>query len=123
VKTLFLALSAPVIGTVGQLLLKQVMSNIGPLGTKSLGSLPGICLRLASDPLFLLAVILYFLGFAAWLIVLSKLDLSYAYPLLALSYCLVPLLARYLFGEQVSFMRWIGIGIICLGVGIVGFSK
>jgi drug/metabolite transporter (DMT)-like permease len=123
VKTLVLALSAPAIGTVGQLLLKHVMTGIGPVGSAQLGSLGSICLRLAGDPLFVLAVTLYFLGFAVWLIVLSKLDLSYAYPILALSYCLVPVLSAYIFGERISAMRWAGIGIICLGVTVVGLSK
>lgn len=123
VKTLALALSAPVIGTIGQLLLKRVMKGIWPVGAAELGSLGSICLRLAIDPLFLFAVALYALGFVVWLIVLSKLDLSFAYPILALSYCLVPVLSRYMFGEQVSAMRWVGIGIICLGVSVVGLSK
>jgi len=122
-RTLALALSAPAIGTIGQLLLKHVMKSLGPLGAAQLGSLGRICVQLALNPLFLLAVALYVLGFVIWLIVLSKLDLSYAYPILALSYCLVPVISHYLFGEQVSPMRWIGIAIICVGVTVVGLSK
>jgi drug/metabolite transporter (DMT)-like permease len=63
------------------------------------------------------------LGFVIWLIVLSKLDLSYAYPILAFSYCIVPLLSWWIFGEQVSPMRWVGILVICAGVAIVGISR
>jgi multidrug transporter EmrE-like cation transporter len=123
VKTILLALSAPTIGTIGQLLLKHVMKRIGPLGAAELGSLGTTCMRLISDPLFVVAVVLYFLGFGIWLIVLSKLELSFAYPILALSYCLVPVLSCYFFGEQVPMMRWVGIAIICVGVGVVGLSK
>jgi len=118
-----LALSAPLIGTVGQLLLKYVMTDIGPIGMQSSRSPMSIVLRLLSNPLFVAAVALYCIGFVVWLIVLSKLDLSFAYPLLALSYCLVPALSQYYFGEHVSPVRWLGIGIICLGVGVVGVSK
>jgi multidrug transporter EmrE-like cation transporter len=122
-RTLLLALSAPVIGTIGQLLLKHVMKGIGPVGSAELGSVGRIVFKLAGDPIFMAAVALYGIGFVVWLIVLSKLELSYAYPLLALSYCLVPALSQYFFGEHVSAMRWIGIGLIALGVGVVGMSK
>jgi drug/metabolite transporter (DMT)-like permease len=122
-KTVFLALSAPAIGTVGQLLLKYVMKGIGPLGLAELGSPARIIAALLMNPLFLLAAGLYALGFLIWLIVLSKLDLSLAYPILALSYFLVPLLSWLLFGEQISLGRWLGIVIICVGVVVVGTSK
>lgn len=122
-KPLLLAFSAPAIGTTGQLLLKYVMKGIGPLGTAGGDSVWRVCARLAGNPLFLAAVALYALGFVVWLIVLSRLELSYAYPILALSYCFVPALSHYVFGEQVSPMRWVGVGIICLGVSVVGISK
>ncbi|HLG97417.1 MAG TPA: EamA family transporter [Bryobacteraceae bacterium] len=122
-RTMMLALSAPAIGTIGQLLLKHVMQRVGPIGVGQLSSSGGILMRLARDPLFLVAVVLYALGFVVWLVVLSKLSLSYAYPLLALSYCLVPVLSVYFFGEQVPLTRWIGIAIICVGVGVVGLSN
>lgn len=122
-KTILLALSAPAIGTTGQLLLKQVMKNIGPVGIGELGAPRHIVLALCTNPLFLLAAALYFFGFLIWLVVLSRLDLSLAYPILALSYFLVPLLSWLLFGEQISATRWCGIGIICFGVCIVGLSR
>ena len=122
-KPIVLALSAPAIGTIGQLLLKHVMTGIGPLGAAEISSPSQVILRLLANPLFLVAVVLYGLGFVLWLVVLSKLELSYAYPILALSYCLVPLLSRLIFAEPVSPMRWIGIAIICCGVGVVGLSK
>jgi drug/metabolite transporter (DMT)-like permease len=123
VKTFVLALSAPVIGTAGQLLLKRVMNGIGPVGGAGSRSVGSIVSRLAGDPLFLAAVGLYALGFVIWLVVLSRLSLSYAYPILALSYCLVPFFSRYYFSEQISPMRWLGIAIIFVGVVVVGISK
>jgi len=123
VKTILLAFSAPAIGTVGQLLLKHVMRNVGPVGTADVAAPGAIVLRLAGNPVFLAAVALYALGFAVWLVVLSRHELSYAYPILALSYCLVPALSQYFFGEHISAMRWLGIAIIFLGVVVVGLSK
>jgi drug/metabolite transporter (DMT)-like permease len=122
-KTLFLALSAPIIGTVGQLLLKHVMRNVGPIALAQVSSPWRIVQQLLFNPLFLLAVLLYVLGFVIWLIVLSKLDLSFAYPILAISYSVVPILSWWILGEQVSMLRWIGIVIICAGVTVVGLSR
>jgi drug/metabolite transporter (DMT)-like permease len=48
--------------------------------------------------------------------------LSLAYPMLALSYAFMPLLAAIVLGEPLSLLRGIGIGIICLGVLIVSIS-
>jgi drug/metabolite transporter (DMT)-like permease len=122
-KTLLLALTAPVIGTIGQLLLKHVMRSVGPVGLTDRALPWRIIQQLVLNPVFLLAVVLYILGFIIWLIVLSKLDLSYAYPILALSYGFVPLLSMLAFGEHISPMRWAGIAIICVGVGVVGLSR
>jgi drug/metabolite transporter (DMT)-like permease len=122
-KTLFLALSAPIIGTVGQLLLKHVMRHVGPIALAQVSSPWRIVQQLLFNPLFLLAVLLYVLGFVIWLIVLSKLDLSFAYPILAISYSVVPILSWWILGEQVSMLRWIGIVIICAGVTVVGLSR
>jgi multidrug transporter EmrE-like cation transporter len=121
VKAILLALSAPVIGTAGQLLLKKVMTGVGAIGS---GQFDGRTLNIIlTNPLFYLAVLLYGMGFIIWLVVLSRLQLSYAYPILALSFFLVPLFSRFMFDEPISLLRWVGIGIICCGVAVVGFSK
>ena len=49
-----------------------------------------------------------------WLIVLSKAEVSYAYPLISLGYVFTAVLARLLFGEAVGLMRMAGIVITCL---------
>jgi multidrug transporter EmrE-like cation transporter len=45
--------------------------------------------------------------------------LSIAYPMLALSYAIIPLAARIIFDEQISLTRWIGIAVVCAGVFII----
>jgi drug/metabolite transporter (DMT)-like permease len=56
---------------------------------------------------------------ALWLLALSKLDISYAFPLLSTSFILVALLSRLLLGEFISWKRWIAIIVICLGVILI----
>ena len=118
-----LALSATLIAAVGQLLLKSGMDQVGPVSRADLSSPLPLLLTVFSNPLILVAIPLYVAGFLTWLIVLSKLDLSYAYLFLAVTYVLVPLLSWLFLGEYVPTMRWIGIAVICIGLVIVGRAK
>jgi len=56
---------------------------------------------------------------ALWILALSKLDISYAFPLLSTSFILVAILSRLLLGEYISRTRWIAIFVICLGVILI----
>jgi multidrug transporter EmrE-like cation transporter len=62
---------------------------------------------------------LYGLSALCWLWVLSRAQLSYAYPILALSYPIVVGLSALLFTEAVSILRWIGVAIIVIGVSLL----
>lgn len=65
---------------------------------------------------------LYGIGAVAWIAVLARLELSYAYPFLALNFVLITLTSRFILGEQVSLARWLGIAVICLGILLVAWS-
>jgi drug/metabolite transporter (DMT)-like permease len=56
---------------------------------------------------------------ALWILALSRLDISYAFPLLSSSFILVAILSRLLLGEYISHRRWIAILVICLGVILI----
>jgi drug/metabolite transporter (DMT)-like permease len=118
-----LALLATLIATLGQLLLKSGMRQVGPVSFSDLSDPFPLFLTVFTNPLILIAIPLYVAGFLTWLIVLSKLDLSYAYPFLAVTYVLVPLLSWLFLGEQVPSMRWVGIAVICAGLILVGWAK
>ena len=51
-----------------------------------------------------------------WLVVLSVMPVSQAYPMLSLSYIIVMLLARWIFKEQIPWQRWFGAALIMLGI-------
>lgn len=54
---------------------------------------------------------------ALWVYVLSRFELSFAFPVsTSLSYVLILVLSWWLFGEQMSLMRWIGVGLVCVGI-------
>lgn len=62
------------------------------------------------------------LGMALWLVVLQFVPLSIAYPMLSLNFVLVTLVARFWFGEQVSYRAWMGIFCIMSGVILMGLK-
>lgn len=54
-----------------------------------------------------------------WLLALSKVDISFAYPFLALGYVLVSAMAWLWLGEELSQMRIIGLAVIVIGIFIL----
>ena len=118
---LILILIDVILNVTGQLSLKYGMSKIGNFSL-SLSTLPPVFLKAATNLPVLFGLLCYGLGFMVWLIVLSKAEVSYAYPLISLGYVFTAILARVLFGEAVGFMRISGIVITCLGVFIIARS-
>lgn len=105
----------------GQLSLKFGMSKIGNFALAA-GNLPPVFLKAATNPFVIMGLFFYGIGFLSWLIVLSKAEVSYAYPMISLGYVLTAVLAWQLFGESVTFIRMAGILITCLGVVIIARS-
>lgn len=120
--SLLLILFSVACGVAGQLTLKTGMTQVGQVGGAALADPMGLALRVIGNPFVVGGLGLYVLGAAAWLTVLSRVPLSLAYPILALSYAFTPFLAWILLGESVPSLRWLGIGTICLGVFLVSRS-
>lgn len=73
------------------------------------------------DKYVLTGFLLYGLGAVIWLGVLSKWDVSKAYPLVGLGFVFT-IIVGYLLGEQISPLRVAGVILICAGVFLVGKS-
>ncbi len=123
VKAVGLALMASIITTVGQLILKVGMIKIGPITNAIVGNPIPWIQKILTSPFIIAAMVLYSGGFVVWLVVLSKLDLSHAYPFLALAYILVPLLSWLILGENIPAIRWVGIIVVSIGIILVGLGK
>lgn len=79
--------------------------------------------QLATSVAFWLALTCYGLSVAVWVVGLSRLPVSQAYPVLSLGYIVAALLAWIMLGESVSLARWSGIGLIIAGVLLVSRSQ
>lgn len=119
---LSLVLISVAVGAVGQACIKAAMLQLGPIAFSTPAGAIDASLSILRQPFIWLAIPLYGSGFLAWAIALSRLQLSYAYPLLAVGYLINPLVAIVLFGEPIPTLRWIGIACIMLGVTLVGRS-
>ena len=107
------------IGALGGILMKVGATHIGPVEINSFGQLASYLFKLFTNPQSLAGVFLYFMSAVIWSYLLTKLDISFVQPILALTYVVTPILAIVLLGEQVPAMRWIGIVIIIAGVFVV----
>jgi len=95
----------------GAQLLLKAGTNARPLG-----------LALAIEPHILAGLACYVVSVVVWVIGLSKVPVSIAYPMLSIGYVVNAALAWWLFGEQVNAQRWLGIAVIIIGVVLVARS-
>ena len=117
-KNLLLVLVCVARGVGGQLLLKQGMSADKDAVDRASEVLPRL-VKAARNPMVVSGFLLYFLSAGLWLIVLTRAELSWAYPLLSLGYVLVVLLSRVLFHEAVTASRLVGTLVVIIGVWLI----
>jgi drug/metabolite transporter (DMT)-like permease len=108
-------------GAVGQIMLKKGMSSMGPL-TFAFSELGSILLRIGTNPFVIGGLAIYVSGTLFWLMALSRVDLSFAYPFASLSYVVMLVASWLLFRENISGMRLLGTLVIGLGVFLISRS-
>lgn len=55
-----------------------------------------------------------------WLLVLQRIPVSVAYPMLSLNFIFITLAARFIWREPVSLRHWLGVVLIIAGISILG---
>src|SRR5580765_3778883 len=108
-------LTGVLLNAAAQLLLKAGTNVMGVI-TLTRDDWPDTLMQMATQGYFITGVIFYGVSLIVWILGLSRVPVSIAYPMLSLGYVINAVAAYYLFGEGVSFMRWLGIGFIVLGV-------
>ena len=104
-----------------QLWLKAATRVSGPLVTTD-AHLMGRALQLLAVPSLWYALTAYGVSVIVWIVGLSRVPVSQAYPLLSLGYVLNIGLAWWLFGEVPNVQRVLGVGVIIAGVVLVARS-
>jgi multidrug transporter EmrE-like cation transporter len=104
-----------------QLLLKAGTNAVGRFDF-TLDNIVPVGMKIALEPHIASGVACYVVSLAAWLIGLSRVEVSVAYPMLSIGYVVNALAAWYLFGESLTAQKLVGIGFIIAGVFLVSRS-
>jgi drug/metabolite transporter (DMT)-like permease len=111
------------VGAFGGILMKIGAGHMGPIEINSFQQFLNFLIKLFTDIAALSGMALYFFSALIWSYLLTKLDISYVQPILALTYVATPILAIFILHEHVPSLRWVGIAVIILGVFIVARSS
>jgi drug/metabolite transporter (DMT)-like permease len=109
------------LNALAQLLLKAGTNAIGVISFTR-DNWTDLATRMLLQPWFAFGAACYVVSLFVWIVGLSRVPVSMAYPLLSLGYVVNAVAAHYLLGEAVTPLRWLGIGLIVLGVGLVARS-
>ena len=81
-----------------------------------------LALNLLSNIWFMLGMGCYVISIGLWMVVLGKVEVSLAYPLLSVGYILTAVIGYFFMGENVNLIRIIGLTFICVGIIIISRS-
>ena len=104
-----------------QLLLKAGTNRIGEFAF-SFDNIVPIGARIATSPPILAGLGCYVVSVMVWILALSRVPVSVAYPMLSIGYIVNALAAWWLFGESLGAQKLVGIGFIVVGVFLVARS-
>jgi multidrug transporter EmrE-like cation transporter len=113
-------ISSVLLNAFAQILLKAGMKQFGNIDLKN--NIMNTCISIAFNPYIISGFIAYGVSILLWLWVLSKVDVSLAYPFQALGYIVVTILAWIIFQENINYIRIIALIFITIGLIILAFS-
>ncbi len=117
--TLVLFVIVILLQTSGQILERYGMTQVGRISNSAELFNIHTILQIVTNHYVLCGVTLSAIGLFFWLGVLSNLKISYIYPLGAVSYIVLALLAHFILKEGITETRWIGICVIVIGCYLI----
>lgn len=112
-----IAVFGVLLNALAQLSIKYGVSGLGDLGFKT--NFINSFAHLIVSPGILAGLLMYAVSVFVWMYVLSKVEVSIAYPLLSIGYVLNVILAAYFFSEPITANKIVGITIIIFGVFVL----
>jgi len=104
----------------GQFFLKSGALKLGKVNVENLIS---HVLSIITIPELVIGLVCYAIGAIAYILVLTRVNLSIAAPSIALSYVSAVLISYFLFHEEIPIERVVGVGLIICGVVLVAWQK
>lgn len=122
-KLLLILLIGLVFESAGVVLLKKGMTQIGDMKSVSVGEVLRVTKAGVTSPQILLGVFFEALFFGCLLLLMSKSDISFLWPLTGLSFVFATFAAIWFLGERVSAVRWAGVILIMAGAALISYSE
>lgn len=119
--TFSLLMTGVALNALAQLLLKAGTLRVGEFAF-TVDNIVPVGLRLGTNPFILGGVACYGVSLVVWIMGLSRVPVSVAYPMLSVGYVVNAIAAWMLFGESLTAQKLIGIGFIVVGVFLVARS-
>ena len=119
--TFSLLIAGVLLNAAAQLLLKAGTNRIGEFAF-ALDNVFPIGARIATSPPILAGLACYGVSVIVWILALSRVPVSVAYPMLSIGYIVNAVAAWMLFGESLTAQKLVGIGFIVVGVFLVARS-
>jgi drug/metabolite transporter (DMT)-like permease len=105
----------------GQLAMKRGMTAVGVVALQ-LDRFASTMGQALSNGYVMAGIAAYGVSAILWLVLLSRLPLSYVYPAISLGYVVVVLISWAVLKEDIPPLRWLGVLVVCIGVYLVGRS-
>jgi drug/metabolite transporter (DMT)-like permease len=122
-KLLLILFIGLVFESTGIVLLKRGITQIGGVQTVTTSEVLHAFKTGITNTQVLLGIFFEALFFVCLLLLMSKSDISFLWPLTALSFVFATLAARMFLAEQVSPIRWAGVLLIMIGAGLISYSE
>ena len=122
-KLLLILFIGLVFESTGVVLLKKGMTQIGEVRAINAGEIIRVVKEGVTNGQVLLGVFFEALFFACLLILMSKSDISFLWPLTALSFVFATIAAMIFLHERVSGVRWAGVVFIMIGAALISYSQ
>ena len=116
-----LVLTGVLLNAFAQLLLKAGTNAVGHFGFQ-LDNLIPIGMKIAFQPYILGGMACYAVSLVVWIMALSRVPVSIAYPMLSIGYVVNAAVAYFWFGEPLVAQKLLGLGFIVIGVVLVARS-
>ena len=119
--TLSLVMAGFLLNAAAQLLLKAGTNRVGEFAF-ALDNLVPVGAKIATSPHIIAGLGCYVVSVVVWILALSRVPVSVAYPMLSVGYVVNAVAAWLLFGESLGAQKLVGIGFIIVGVWLVARS-
>ena len=119
---LFMIALTSLCDTVNQLFLKSAIDSLSFSPKLNFIKIFKFIFQLLTQPRLWLSFIFSVISLCIWLLVLSKADLNFAFSADSMHYIFIALASRYILKEKFSYFRWLGTGLIVIGIAFVSLS-